>query len=357
MIEVGINFRITVAFSFALALTVPVYAQLQTSYWVDGYRGQLDVSVHPPQITGSSIMSGNGHMASIADENGILQFYTDGQYFYNKNNTRIGTSSPEVIWDEQVVCILPYPGRPNVYNMFMLGFPNNNPQQGFHLYQTVVDMNNKTNIASPKKMITKISGDAITATRTSNCDSYWIITRSADILKSYYVDRNGIRDTAVNSSLNGIYPTTIKLAPDGKTATTIDGYTRGFNILDFDKSNGKFSIRVKEPSQRNPSYLFSEFSPNNKNLFVAYDSSWNDPNPQIGIRSNVELWVYNAQATTDEEFTNSATLLHKENNVVGFWDNKMQLTPTGRIYLGFYGNGKSSIASINNPNAEKKRRL
>jgi gliding motility-associated-like protein len=359
--ESGRIFRLIIVFCWLAVVSSTGYAQLQTSYWSTNGSQLLDVSNHPPQVIGSNFHDGH-RFGAIADNDGNLLFYTDGSKFYDKDNNLIGTAGIEFsfAWE---ICAVPYPEKPNVYNVFFTGFIDNNPSKEACLFHSIVDLNKTSNASSPRQIISKgMHGTyRVNATKTSNCQSYWVIATAWDTLKAFYVDREGINTSPVNSKIyemNGGFISQFKIAPDGKTTALFEGYTYPpLYFADFDESTGEFSVRIRKNETDGYSTASNslEFSPDSRNLFIMSDSVWNDPNPLIGVRSNYNLWVYRAQSGTINELDSSKILLYEERNVIGF-DLGMQLTPTGKIYLGFSGGGWNTgyISSINNPNAETK---
>jgi gliding motility-associated-like protein len=343
-----------------------LYAQLQASYWATEGQQLLDVSVHPPKIVGSNFQW--QWWSTIADDNGNLLFYTDGSVFYDKFNKLIGKSGAEHAWENNII-IFPCPGKLNFYYVFFIGYENNDFAKQQNLYHCTVDLSNKINGVSPLKIVTKLAVgyNRATITRTSNCQSYWIAATSADSVKSFYVDRSGVNLIPSKSKLQGsnfVGQQTLRFSPDGNTLAMINLRDNKEDVLlevfDFDKNKGFLSNRYsqllkKVTTQDRQNWDFQiEFSQNNNNLFVLLDSVWNDSDPKIGARTNTELWIYKSKSKSIDEFSNTRLLLYLEKNAIGTFTG-IQLTPSGRVYLGFSsGWGFSYLSSINKPDAQKK---
>ncbi len=340
-----------------LSINSSIYAQLETSYWATVGQQIINVSTHPPKIDGAN--ASGQWWSTIADEKGNLLFYTDGTSVFNRDNQLIGTSGQERTYIN--VCIVPYPGKIRTYNAFFVGWINNDQTKPACLFRTIIDLTKNGNVASPREVITSYkhstSNFRVIATRASNCQSYWIVATQGDTLKSYLIDRSGVKLPSVNSSIEGGTSLGIlKIAPNAKSAALIQGFNNGsaLNILNFDKVTGKFSSLIKTQLKSDPRIVYDlEFSPNSKNLFVSQDSLWNDPDPRIGVRSNREIIVYKSESKNLTELISSKTLLFSKKNQIGATSG-IQLTLTGRIYQVFNSGWKNNhISSINNPNADK----
>lgn len=350
----SIKFKLLFVF---LSITVNVYPQLETSFWATTGGQLIDVSKYPPKIAGANTQGQWWH--SIADEKGNLLFYTDGASVFNKDNKLIGTSGQERAYIN--VCIVPYPGKVKTYSVFFIGRINNDQTKPANLFRTVVDLTKTGNVASPREIISKIENNnsnfRVVASRASNCLSYWVVTTNGDTLKSYLVDRTGIRLRPTISQIKGATTLGIlKISPNGKDAALIESFNNGsaLDILHFDKDSGKFQLFVKLQLKNVARVFYDlEFSPDSKNLFVSEDSVWNDPDPQIGIRSNRKILAYRSESENSAALKNSERLVFSRNNQIGF-TNGIQLNLTGRVYQVFSsGFGNTRISSINNPNAEK----
>jgi gliding motility-associated-like protein len=346
--------ELVIAFS---SISSNIYAQLETSFWVTTGGQLLNVSTFPPKIVGGN--NQGQWWNSVADEKGKLLFYTDGASVFNQNNQLIGTSGLERTYIN--VCIVPYPGRAKTYNAFFIGWINNDRRKAAYLFRTIIDLTKTGNVASPRKIVSSIGSNntnfRVIASRASNCQSYWVVATNGDTLKSYLVDRTGVRLPSVNTKIGGAFSLGIlKIAPDGTKAGLIEGFNNGtlLDLLNFDKSTGKFQVLIKSQLKNDIRIFYDlEFSPNSKNLFVTQDSSWSDPDPRIGVRSNREILVYKSESINLSELTSSERIVFSKKNQVGF-TNGIQLNLTGRIYQVFTsGWGNTGISSINNPNAEK----
>lgn len=333
------------------------YSQRETSFWATTGGQLLDVSTYPPKIVGSN--NTTQWWNSIADEKGNLLFYTDGASVFNRNNQLIGTSGQERTLIN--VCIVPYPGKIETYNVFFVGFINNDPLKPAYLFRTMIDLTKSGNVASPREIVSSIKNNntnfRVIASRASNCQSYWVVATNGDTLKSYLVDKTGVRLPSVNTKIGVAFSLGIlKIAPDGTKAALIEGLNNGtaLDLLSFDKSTGKFQVLIKSQLKNDIRILYDlEFSPNSKNLFVTQDSVWNDPDPRIGARSNRSILAYNSESKNLSELTSSERLVFSKKNQIGFTTG-IQLNLTGRVYQVFTsGWGNTRISSINNPNAYK----
>lgn len=132
---------------FLLLNSTPLIAQKETSYWATIGQQLIDVSVHPPKVIGNTNFS--QWWSALSDDKGNFLFYTDGSSFYDRFNNLIGKSGVEHSYLESNVCIFPYPGKQNTYNIFFVGHLNNDITKQASLYHTIVDLSKKNSVASP----------------------------------------------------------------------------------------------------------------------------------------------------------------------------------------------------------------
>jgi hypothetical protein len=130
------------------------FAQLQNANWCFGTNAQINFNTTPPS---PSLCSNgfyptylNGQSASVSDNNGQILFHTNGTFILDRFNQIMPNSNGlfgglETL--QQRVIIVPKPGYPNLYYVFMLSsnysfLPNPNASNeigGFHY--SLVDMN------------------------------------------------------------------------------------------------------------------------------------------------------------------------------------------------------------------------
>lgn len=338
-----------------------IKAQLQTSKWATIGGDLIDAAVHPPKIIGKNI--GGQGWTTISDLHGKLLFYTNGSLFYNQKNELIGNSGLEKVWADELLIAFQKFGNHNNYLNIFISFEENDPLNDRFLYYNTVDLTKKSDVATKSKKITVLPSPSYTdinATRSTTCQSFWLMVAAGNSIKSYLIDNNEINLTPVNSNLFGS-PYCIgtgahcfKISPDGTTVAIITRgdvdttYSAFLEILNFNNENGRVTPRTRLPLPITDFYSYTlEFSPNSNNLFLLLDSLYIDEN--FHGFSNKKLWVFKPKSKTLDELNTTSLLLDSAMNVPHTFSS-IQLAPTGKVYLTFDGNN-NSISVINKPNA------
>lgn len=256
-------------FLFLLANNIPLSAQ-QENVWVFGNSG-IDFNTTPPtsftsQMGSASLSNYGESAASVADANGVLQFYTEGTYVFNRQHQLMPNGDPVIPVTNiagysptsstaQGSIIVPHPDTSNLYYVFSLG----SMESGFfsgRLYYSVVDMNLNNGLGD---VITNRKGilldssltERITAVPRSDCQGFWLLCVDHDgKVKSFLITAAGINTNPVVSNLNlnvvqkigkiDISPNGQKIAISQHVDMVVGNFS-GLILADFNVSDGTVS--------------------------------------------------------------------------------------------------------------------
>ncbi|MFD1004694.1 T9SS type B sorting domain-containing protein [Winogradskyella aquimaris] len=302
---------------FTVLFSALTFAQSEASYWYFGRNAGLRFDATTGTVTGitdGQINTLEG-CTSISDENGNLQFYTDGQTVWNRNHQIMPNgnyfSGTGLLGDPSSTSsgvIVPKPENPTQYYIFTVDEPHHDnasvyPNQfngnydsggtvpgaddGFNngFNYSLVDMTlngGLGDVVPTEKNIPLITYDPnddleirfkcaekITAVRAEDCSSFWVITHFGDSFYSFRVDINGVDTTPVVSTVGPYVPIEgyrrnalgyIKTSPDASKllvahfgfATTTGGNAGGgVYLYDFDNETGIVSNNVELYSPQN----------------------------------------------------------------------------------------------------------
>ena len=190
--------RILTILAFVTLLAVNIKAQKENHNWFFGSKIGLTWNItqnYPatgmwgtpnatlsdiPTSIPSSMSTGEGCF-SISDVNGELLFYSDGITIWNKNGNPMPNANGHLTGhpsSAQSGIIVPYPGKPNQYIAFTLGFGNHN-----NLSYSVVDMTldgglGDVVVGQRNIRLTGYSGvlgESLTAIRHRNREDFWLV--------------------------------------------------------------------------------------------------------------------------------------------------------------------------------------
>lgn len=286
---------------------------LQNANWCFGYHARVDFNSPPPVTMNSNIIPENYslNVASVSDDNGVLQFYTNGVTVWGKDGNPMFNGHD--LWGAyttgtQNIVIVPKPNHPFIYYIFIISFNNPPPIVHGGIHYSVVDMslnNQNGDIVQGQKNISlkdhtgalidfdystgtglKIEMGKITTTLNSSKDKIWVaflprfdvggVTKR--YVYSYLITENGIHNGTDGPNPrpdmwteldNSNYPGnplldgfgTAKFSPDG--AYLCDAATTAVNLYRFDQTGGVTFERtvINVPPVSHPAYGL-EFSPN-----------------------------------------------------------------------------------------------
>ncbi len=256
------------------------FAQKQGNIWYFGNAG-LDFNPGAPVALTNSAMNQWEGVSSIADANGALLFYTDGQSVWNKNHITMpnGTGLHGNMSSCQSALIVQKPGSSNLYYIFTSDVVPN--QYGFQY--SIVDMNMNGGLGDVITLNTPVytpTAEKLAAVNHSNGMDVWIVSHefNTNNFYAYTLTSSGLNSTPVISSVGPVVGATaydeigyLRISPDGtKAAMDVEG-SNIWVLFDFSTSTGVLSnpITLTSPGM----YCYgTEFSPNSKVLYGSVQS-------------------------------------------------------------------------------------
>ena len=318
-------------------------AQKEANIWYFGSNAGVDFNSGSPVALTNSAMNTYEGCASIADANGNLLFYTEGETVWNKNHQIMfnGTGLNGSNSATQSALIVPQPGNPDIYYIFTVyyqAFPNG-------LEYSIVDMSQQGGLgAVTVKNVSMLSPttEKVTAVQKGP-GSFWIVTHQWDSnnFYAYVLDSSGINLTPVISGVGTVENVNtencigyMKFSPDGtRLALAVDWDLQIVELYDFDKATGVVSnpLTLQQGFPGAGPYGL-EFSPNGNVLYAANES--------FATTSHVYQW--DLQAGTSAQVIASVVQMGNLINA-----GALQLGPDGKIYLS--QTGTNYLAVINDP--------
>ena len=313
-----------------------LFAQKENFVWAFGNSSGLDFSTNPPTAIHTNIGAFEG-CASVADANGNLMFYTNGENVYNKNHTLMlnGTGINGHINTSQIV-IAKKPKSETIYYIF------HTPSQGDgNLAYSEVDMTldgGLGGITTNKNinLFTRATERMTSVMHQNNVD-VWVITQNFVEFKAFLITCNGIKTTPISSPMfkpvqliddnyqaigqMKISPNGLKLACTFQQNDVTSGDTGRIELYNFDRSKGK--VDTAQVFYNLLPYGL-EFSPSNEFMYVSTSVS------PTNAERNSNVFQYNITLATTEEI-DSTKLIVSENKNIG--KGALQLAPNQQIYV------------------------
>lgn len=275
--------------------------------------------------------------ATISDNNGDIEFYTDGMNVISKNNDwmNINFSYRQSVLNgcsssSQSSIIIPYPGDSLKYYIFTTECYENKLRSNGINYSTVnmQENNGYGNIYPYNVNIAPTSLEKLTATKHANGKDYWIISHAydSDMFFAILVDSAGVHPPIVSqvSPAIGDYNRRgdqgyLKISSDGKKLAAAYTQYQNIYLYNFDNKTGIVS-NPRPLFQRGKGKVFYgvEFSPDGSKLYASFFEG--------------DKGIYQFDLSNDDinAIKNSMTLILDEQ---GFPPGAMQLGPDGRIYV------------------------
>jgi hypothetical protein len=337
-------------------LCTNVYSQKEDNVWILGgmdsalYSGEKfsfnnNLLSRTPRFDSLYLEYTN---SSICDNQGNLQFYTNGVYTYNKDYKPMQNGLLDIrgcfgsgvfgfCQVGQLVLTLPYPNHPSQYFMIYGNIvtlsQNNIPQGGINpLMYSLVDMTRDSNRGAIVQKNALINNDtfstsSITACRHANGRDWWLILNrySSNRYLRFLVSPAGISfvgEQTVGTKAYNLYNATV-FSPDGTKFARIANipylnFSNFVDIYNFDRCSGLLSNHLQF-NVPDTCYLGGiAFSPNSRYLYLSLYS---------------DLFQYDMQAA------NVPTSQVRVATSDGFRDifnldfDNMMLAPDGRIYI------------------------
>lgn len=320
-------------------------AQKEFNIWYFGFNAGVDFNSGSPVVLSNGALYTYEGCASIADANGILQFYTDGITVYNRNHLAMPNGSFVLLGGSsstQSANILPVVGSPGQYYIFTTG--NAGVNVGFHY--SIVDMSLQGGLGDVTAqnvwlMDSVVEGQTIIP--HPNGTDYWVISHKfgTSDYYSYLVNASGIQAPVISTTGTYIGNATnydqigyIKPSPCGNKIVYANTGGNFFDLSDFDNNTGILSGTITLPSTAGAAIgcYGAEFSPDGHLLYG-------------GVNGTGDIYQFDLTAGSAAAIIASRTLIGigSGSNLGG-----LQLAPDNKIYIGRYSFGYLGV--INNPN-------
>ncbi|MEW7292712.1 T9SS type B sorting domain-containing protein [Aquimarina sp. 2304DJ70-9] len=380
-----------VVFFACLFYTLPILGQGEANNWYFGQNAGISFNTTPPTaLTNGQVNTLEG-CTTISDVTGNLLFYTDGITVWNKSHTIMpnGIGLKGDPSSTSSALIVPQPNNPNLYIIFTVDEPHhfnadNNAgttdgdgvNDGF-MY-SIVDISldgGNGDVVSTQKNIPLITYDTsnsleslykcsekITAVKSDDCDSFWVITHFVDTFYTFRINSTGVDPTPVTSRVGVTVPVSgyrrnalgyIKASPEGNKlavahfgfATIAGGNAMGSVLLyNFDNITGQVSNEIELSNIDSPYGI--EFSQIGQRLYATYD---------IGAAGNGQSYLTQYDLSLpDNQIASSGTRIRNQINqeISSFAAGAIQLGPDGKIYrtlLDFNAQIGNYLGAIENP--------
>ncbi|PHS05386.1 MAG: CUB protein, partial [Kordia sp.] len=354
------------------------FAQGEADNWFFGANAGVNFSTGAPTyVAGGQINTLEG-CASISDTQGSLLFYTDGISVWNKNHSIMpnGTGLNGDPSSTSSALIVPSPGDSNIYYVFTVDEPHHDETAASNhgLNYSVIDMSligGDGDVIAAQKNIPLVTYDVsnsqenkykcsekITAVRSGDCNSFWVVTHFINNYYSFKVDGAGvdanpvISTTPVTVPLSGYRRNSLgylKASPEGdKLAVAHQGFatTSGGNapggvfLYDFDPITGVVSNELEVYNRNNGNSPYGvEFSRSGGKLYATVGGGSNGAGASQLIQYDL----------TSTDIIASETIINETNS---YHSGAIQLASNGKIYralFNFNSNNGSYLAVINDP--------
>ncbi|MFZ4741577.1 MAG: hypothetical protein ACOYLE_10490, partial [Bacteroidales bacterium] len=190
-------------------------AQLESNIWYFGENAGITFNTNPPTaLTNGALNTGEG-CATICNNSGNLQFYTDGVTVFNKNHLVMdnGTGLHGNSSTTQSAIIVPKPGSNIIFYIFTNDVQNIN---NYGVQYSVVDLSMNSGLGkviSKNTLLIQPTSEKITIVKHSNDTSYWLVTHGAlnNNFYSFLINSSGIATTPIISAVGSYQGPGLKL--------------------------------------------------------------------------------------------------------------------------------------------------
>ena len=352
-----------VSLLFCLFL-IPYIGQSQgeANNWYFGFGAGLtfnmDGTVNP--VNDSAIFSYEG-CATISNNLGELQFYTDGTTIYNKNH-EIMSNGDGLFGNStstQSAIVVPYPDSDNLYIIFTVGATIENIR-GRGLNYSIVDINldngNGAVIEKNINLLNDCSEKLTAVVKDCTSNAVWILAFATETglseSRPYYNTFHAFEITSMGVSINSVKSTFanlrvnddrgyLRLSPNSLKIANANA-SAGLYLYDFDAQTGFVSNEQELIiNSSNTDTYGVEFSPNSQYLYITASNNLYSPNGQES--SLIQFDTYALDINTSQIMLDNAPIFRSA----------LQLGPDGKIYRPItinYTTGTKYLGVINDPN-------
>nr|WP_286943722.1 T9SS type B sorting domain-containing protein [Allomuricauda sp.] len=330
------NSRLPLLFLIFFGLIVS-NAQNRANIWYFGENAGIDFNSGTPTALLDGQLFTNEGCATISDNGGNLQFYTDGRTVYNRDHAIMqnGTGLHGHDTATHSAVIVPMPNSSTKYYIFTV-------DQAFGpngLQYSIVDLSLDGGlgaVTAKNIMLFDHVVEKIGSYKKANSDEFWVVAQkyNSNEFMSYEVTAAGISPTPVISAVGAVNGPVrrqtgqIKISPDGKRLAIANTWEA--EVFDFDEVTGQISNPIT--LLRNSGVYGIEFSPDSNLLYAAYTG---------------EVCQLDLNAGSESDIDNSKVVI---NAVSGESFSSLQLGPDNKIYgVKLY---KEYLDVIHNPNSK-----
>lgn len=339
-----------------ILLALLANAQKQANYWYFGENAGLSFSLGPPGALTNGVLNTGEGCSSISTSSGLLEFYTDGRFVYNKNHIQMPNGSGLFGHSSstQSGIIVPKPGSITEYYIFTVDAADNGLVNGLCYSKVDMNLNNgQGDVVTTEKNISLVplACEKVTAVGHSDGYSFWVITKkwgNADFY-AYRITGDGVNTEPVISTTGPILTGNIgqaskgylKVSPDGTRIASANNTAFNVGIYNFDNSTGTVTHLVTDNDFSNPGGWDPggpygvEFSSNSSRLYIG---EWKD---------NRRIFQYDLSSGDPTTILDSRVVVASVGqgaDPIG----ALQLGPDNRLYIARYGS--NYISRINQPN-------
>lgn len=311
-------------------------AQKEANIWYFGQNAGLDFNSGTPVPLLNGALNTNEGVASIADADGNLLFYTDGLWVYNKDHALManGSNLAGNSSSSQSAIIVPRPMSDTVYYIFTVTLKG--WAGGLNYSEVDMALEGGLGAVTANKNIPLLGNctEQITAVLHANGTDIWVITHGYgnNAFHAYLVTAAGVAAAGVTSNSGLVFPATpegtvgcMKASPQGTKIATCT-FASGAQVLDLDTETGMVGTPLTLTTALQMYGV--EFSPSGDVLYTSNENS--------GRVIQYDLTAENVAAT--------ATVVLTDPPGTG---TTLQLGPDGRIYKALWG--QSALSVINDP--------
>ena len=356
----------------------------ETNNWYFGSFAGLNFELpNPPQILDDGIMLAPSGCSSISDRDGNLQFYSHGDWVFNKNHQLMDggniTEVPVAVGQlyknaSQNSIVIPITSSEGLYYLFTVGRTHEEllPQDG--LYYSIIDMTLNNGLGKViQKNVPLITDEMetgkLTAVHHADGESIWVLVTSKavdDFFTSFYaykVNMDGTVEAPVVSSsdlaFRGIPSGILKFSPDGRKVACSNLRPEELDnhlfIFDFDSETGVVSNRKKLLTSNTFFEVVSvhgiEFSNDSRYLYASLvrQGMFNTETFEIDADGPLRkmLYRYDYEILNPNEYSTSIYF-----DTGDYYGGALQLAKDGKIYRALpldEDDGTNYLGVINKP--------
>lgn len=263
-------------------------SQKEAAIWYFGDSAGLDFNTIPASSLTNSKMYALESSGTIADTNGNLLFYTDGQTVWNKNHEIMqgGTNLEGSENASQNGLIVNHPDNDSLYYVFLTPYSYNYMNGLKYCVVNIKANNGNGKVIEKNVLLHSNSSEKVSAVYHANGRDIWLIGHEwgNNNFYLYLLTSKGFNHCPVVNSVgieykkssiftDGIFVNQgfIKFSPNSKYMAHVFTPTDPLNIFSelyrFDKTNGHLELFSTIPMTVLP--WGTEFSSNNENLFIG----------------------------------------------------------------------------------------